>query len=148
MKNDTLKVFIDTNVLMDLLYRRNPFFDDAQTIFWLAEQKRVKLQISALSFVNSDYVCKRYGYSHDMFRIILSKIEKLVDIPDLGQIEIHESLQSSITDFEDAVQISCAKKGQADVIITRNLDDFIQSTISCFSPHDFILKYKHLLAES
>lgn len=145
MLNKKPRIFLDTNVLLDLLFNREPFSNDAKTYFWLLEQKRADILLSATSFINADYVCKHYSYSHVQFRQILKQIEPLVKVTPFDQKDIHKALNSDIQDFEDATQIYSAIHGKADVIITRNTKDFINSPIPCFTPTEFLQNNPHLL---
>lgn len=140
-----LKAFIDTNVLLDLLLCRAPFDKDAQTIFWLAEERKIELQISAISIINAAYVAHRNKYNDAQIRAALLELLELVTIPNTDRQVVEAALRSDFSDFEDATQMWCAKQGEADVIITRNVQDFAHSEIPCVTPIDFLLAHTDML---
>jgi predicted nucleic acid-binding protein len=72
-------VFVDTNIVIDLLQKRDEFYKEAQELFTLADRKKVKLYISALTFANTYYILSRF-YSSDEAKKILSKFKVLVDV--------------------------------------------------------------------
>lgn len=140
-----LKVFIDTNVLLDLLLCREPFDKDAQTIFWLAEEKKIELQVSAISIINAAYVAHRNKYDDRDIRAALIDLLDFVTIPDTDKQVVQNALQSDFSDFEDATQMFCAKQGEAELIITRNVKDFEKSEIRVMTPSDFLLEHADML---
>lgn len=136
-----VKVFIDTNVLLDHLLDRIPFSDDASTIINLAETKRIKLYTSSLSFMNAFYVTKKLIGNHKALQA-LALLEKVIELLDLTQNHIHEALKKSYKDFEDGVQMEVvALSKKPDFIVTRDLKDFKQATIPVLTPSDFLQSF-------
>lgn len=140
-----LKVFIDTNILLDLLLCREPFDKDAQTIFWLAEEKKIELQVSAISIINAAYVAHRNKYDDRDIRAALIGLLDFVTIPNTDKEIVQSALCSDFADFEDATQMFCAKQGDAEVIITRNVKDFEKSEIRVMTPSDFLWEHADML---
>lgn len=128
-----MKVFLDTNVVIDYLAKRQPFAEDANRMIMLCCQREVELCISALSFTTIYYVLRKQ-YGHKRLLTLLSEIYHLLTVCAVdGQIMQH-ALLSEFTDFEDAVQCYTAKACNADVIVTRNLKDFSHSPLITRTP--------------
>jgi len=140
-----LTAFIDTNILLDLLLNRDPYSKDAQTIFWLSEEHKINLEVSAISIINAAYVAHRNKYEDKDIRQALIGLMDFVFIPNTDKQVVLNALKSNFVDFEDATQMFCAQQGRADVIITRNIKDFVNSEIPCVTPTDFLLAHADLL---
>jgi predicted nucleic acid-binding protein len=133
-----MRAYIDTNILVDLVLARQEFLPDAQRVFALGYAGEVQLIVSALSFVNTIYLGRKYKYPMDEVYTKLRMIADFVDVADLRGGNVIDMLSSGWKDYEDATQHRVAVDEQADCIVTRNKKDFIASTITVFSPTEFI----------
>lgn len=132
------RIFVDTNVLIDLLSRREPFYDEAATLFSLADEKQIELSISALTIANTSYTLLRQMESSKV-KSILRKIELIVRILPLDDKIIGLALNDeSFSDFEDALQYFTAIENKQELIITRNLRDFKKSKLPMMTAQQFI----------
>ena len=132
------KLFIDTNIVIDLLAKREPFYDDAAKLFSLADKNKVKLSISSLTFANTSYILQRANSASDV-KEILRRFKILTLVLPLDDKIIELSLNDSdFTDFEDAIQYYSAIDSKQDIIITRNLKDFKASKLPVLTAGDFI----------
>lgn len=137
-------IFIDTNMAMDLLLERQPFYNDAASLFSLAELKYISLTFSSLGFSTLDYIIsKKVGKGKS--KLILKRFLPLVKVLAVDEDIVEQALNSDFTDFEDAIQYEVAKRNDQDVIITRNIKDYKKSDIPVFLPGDYlkILKIKY-----
>lgn len=126
--------FIDTNLLLDFLADRQPFSDQAEAIFEYKNQKMVNLFVSAISFNNLYYVIAKIE-RHKRAIKLLNELSELVNIIPVDQAIIQQSLQSSFSDFEDAIQYYSAISSKSiSGIITRNTKDFKRSELPVISP--------------
>ncbi len=132
-------VFVDTNIVIDLLQKRDEFYKEAQELFTLADRKRLKLYISALTFANTYYILSRF-YSSDEAKKILSKFKVLVEVLPTTDKIIELALASDFKDFEDAIQFYTALENNSEAIITRNKKDFKNNLISVFSAKEYLNK--------
>lgn len=132
-------VFVDTNIVIDLLQKRDEFYKEAQELFTLADRKKVKLYISALTFANTYYILSRF-YSSDEAKKILSKFKVLVDVLPTTDKIIELALASDFKDFEDAIQFYTALESSLEAIITRNKKDFKNNLIPIFSAKEYLNK--------
>lgn len=131
------KVFVDTDVCIDLLSGRKPFNKTAEILFSLADNKKVKIYVSSLSFSNIDYVL-RSQYSSTHSRQLIGKFKTLVNVLQVDSKTIDLAIASDFNDFEDAIQYSCAIENNLTTIITRNVKDYKKASISVLTPETFI----------
>lgn len=133
------KVFVDTDVCIDLLSGRKPFNSTAEILFTLADTGKIKIYVSSLSFSNIDYVL-RSQYSNTHSRQIIAKFKTLVNVLSVDNKTIDLAIASDFSDFEDAIQYSCAIEHSLTTIITRNIKDYKKATIKVVTPEIFISK--------
>lgn len=136
------KVFIDTNVIVDLIANREPFSKDAIQLFSLGERKKIKLYISTQSILTTHYILKKY-ISENELRVIINELLDFVSVIPSTKDIIKRSLKSKYKDFEDGVQILTAESiDSMSYIVTRNVKDFKESQLNVLTPHEFNLIYK------
>jgi len=133
------KVFVDTDVCIDLLSGRKPFNDSAEVLFSLADIGKIKIYVSSLSFANIDYVLRsQYSTAHS--RQIIAKFKTLVHVLPVDNKTIDLAIASDFHDFEDAIQYSCAIEHKLNTILTRNIKDFKKASINVLTPESFLSK--------
>jgi predicted nucleic acid-binding protein len=133
------KLLVDTNIVVDLLSRREDYYKEAQDLFTLSDEGKVKLLVSSLTFANTHYLLTRHK-NKDESRNILIKFKVLVEVAKLDDKIIELALASDFTDFEDAIQYYTAVENGVDIIITRNLKDFKLSKIPVLTAKEYIRK--------
>ena len=133
------KVFVDTNVIIDLLAKREPFYKDAQDLFTMSDKNEIQLCISSLSFVNAYYSIVKHHKDVDAKKY-LAKFKVLVTVFPLEDKAIELALASDFVDFEDGLQYFVAMDNQADIIITRNKKDFRSSKIPVLTAEEYLKK--------
>lgn len=133
------KVFVDTNVIIDLLAKREPFYKDAQNLFTLSDKKEIQLCISSLSFANAYYSIVKHHKDVDAKKY-LAKFKVLVTVFSLEDKAIELALASEFEDFEDGLQYFVAMDNEADIIITRNKKDFKSSKIPVLTAGEYLKK--------
>lgn len=133
------KVFVDTDICIDLLSGRKPFNRTAELLFSLADTGKIKICVSSLSFSNIDYVLlSKYSTVHS--RQIIAKFKTLVQVLSVDSKTIDLALASDFKDFEDAIQYSCAMEHNLTTIVTRNLKDYKKATIRVLTPETYLMK--------
>ncbi len=137
MKN----LFLDTNIVLDLLAARMPFYTEAAKLFSLADKKKVKLSISSLCIADVHYILSRQNPETEV-RIILRTFRVLVNVLPLNDKITDLALNSDFRDFEDAIQYYTAIENDQDIIITRNQHDFKKSKIPVMTAGEFIRSVK------
>ena len=134
-----VKVFVDTDVCIDLLSGRKSFNKTAEILFSLADNGLIKVFVSSLSFANIDYVL-RSQYSTTHSRQIIAKFKTLVTVLSVDSKTIDLAVASDFNDFEDAIQYSCAIENNLTILVTRNIKDYKKATIKVVTPETFISK--------
>jgi predicted nucleic acid-binding protein len=141
-----MKAFIDTNILLDVLTGREPFYENSAIIWSLVEKELVKGHISAISVNNVYYIVKKQKGQ--------SEAEKVVDkiLKDFKVIPLtYEILKLARTikekDFEDIIQYFSALQTGCDFIITRNKKDFPKKRLEIVDPVEFIEKFDEMQAK-
>ena len=134
------KLFINTNIVIDLLAKREPFYEETAELFSLADKKKVTLIVSALTFANTNYILSKIKDTK-VAREILSRFKVLVTVADLNDKIIELALNDkSFSDFEDGLQHYSALEHEAEIIITRNLKDFKNSDIPVMTAQSFLAR--------
>lgn len=133
-----IKVFLDTNIMLDVLLGRKKFLLQSSNIIQLADNGYIELYATALSFVNAMYVGrKELGKA-----VILQKIKDFHDIlrtAPMDDMELSKALAMDDKDFEDNLQYCSAVSADCDVIVTRNVKDFpTDGEVKAMLPGDFL----------
>ena len=132
------RIFIDTNIVLDLLSRREPFFEEAAELFSLADRKIISLTISSLSIANTSYTLLRQMNSQDT-KTVLRKLRIIVDILPLDDKIIGLALNDdSFSDFEDGLQYFTAIENNINTLLTRNLKDYKSAKITIMTTEQFL----------
>ena len=136
MKN---RIFIDTNVMIDLLAHREPFYLAAKKILSLVDMGIYTAVVAPISFSTASYLLGRKLNYEDLVQV-LRQFSSIVEIATIDEFTVRKSLSvfSRFKDIEDAMQHYAAVNSQCDLIITRNIKDFLVSDIPVYSPDDFL----------
>lgn len=136
------KLLIDTNIVLDLLAKRDPFYKSSAHIFSLADKNKLKLSISSLTVANTNYVLSRLKTAAEA-REILRRFRVLVKIVSLNGKIIDLALNDSMfNDFEDGLQYYSAIENKLDIILTRDLKGFKGSKIPVMTPDEYLTAMK------
>lgn len=132
------RLLIDTNIVMDLLSKREKFYDEAAALFSRADKKELVLTITSLTFANTNYILTKLKSAKEA-REILRKFKVLVELLNLDDKITELALSDeSFPDFEDGLQYYSAIENQIDVIITRNKKGFKNSKIPVLTTKEFL----------
>ncbi|HRG59732.1 MAG TPA: PIN domain-containing protein [Bacteroidia bacterium] len=135
------KVFLDTNVIVDLIADRKPFSKYSIEIFKKAEEKRIKIFTSSHSIATTHYLLKKY-LEEKLLRDVLYNLLDYVTVIAVDTDVLKKGLRSKHKDFEDSIQILCASKVEKiDCIVTRNVKDFRNSEILVLTPDELCLRW-------
>lgn len=134
------KIFVDTNIIVDLIADRAPFSKFAIDLFSKAEKREVLLFTSSHSIATTHYLLKKYIEEREL-RNILFELITLLNVLSIDEETLKKGLRSKHKDFEDALQIICAESVvDIDFIVTRNSKDFKESNVQVLSPEELVLK--------
>lgn len=135
-----MDLFLDTNIVVDIVKYREPYVYDALPIFQRGAAGIHHLLISDLTFANVAYLVKK-GLSFSQWYEVLMDLRSNIQVVTIGAECIDAALQLQANDFEDALQYFSAKQAEADCIITRNKKDFLFSDIPVLEPNEFLTRY-------
>jgi predicted nucleic acid-binding protein len=135
------RLFLDTNVIMDLYSERHPFYLDIARIATLSETGDVEIVASALSFATSSYFLTKYEGA-TIAKEKLRKLRIICPAIALDESIIDKGLNSHFSDIENAFQYYSALSSKANFLITRNAKDFKQSEMVIMSPQEFLAGFK------
>ena len=136
-----IKTFIDTNIFLDILCKREKFVDDALSIFDMAVDNQIELLISDLSIANIKYITRK-EIPVDKFYDLIQTFRSIFTIVPLGADVIDKALDLRANDFEDALQYFSAVQANADCLVTRNIKDYGFAKIEVLDSQTFLAKYK------
>ncbi len=132
-----VRVLIDTDVILDFFFDRQPFSEHAAEIFSLCERKEIKGFITPVILSNVYYLL-RQGAKHEKVIEKLSGLISIVEILTIDKGVIKMALASAFKDFEDALQnYSAEMSGEIDLILTRNIKDYKNSLLSVYTPESY-----------
>lgn len=132
-----MKLFLDTNILIDVIANRKPWVDEALVLLELAKQKKLTLIVADFSFINQAYITRKLFTQEELYALF-SDLCLYVKVVEVGGMIIKKSFQKRWKDMEDCVQYLVAKREEADYLITRNEKDFSDSDIPVLSPSEFL----------
>ncbi len=132
-----MKVLIDTNVILDVLCKRNGFYEDAVKIMRYCEINKITGVISALTILNIVYIMRK-ELDAQKTREVIEKLQLIFVVADLKSEDIKRALAMNFLDFEDALQSASALRVKADYIITRNIKDFTSSRVPAIKPKELL----------
>ena len=136
-----MNVLIDTNVILDAVAKRPPFNENAEKIFYLVAKEKVTASITANSVMDIYYLIRKHLKSPDDAKLVLLKLFSLFQIIDVTGADCERALELNISDYEDALAITCAQRAKMEYIITRNVKDFSNSPVPSTTPESFISRF-------
>jgi predicted nucleic acid-binding protein len=131
------KLFVDTDVVLDLLSARQPHYKFAAELFSLADMESIRLYVSSLTFANVHYVLSKQLSATESRKLLL-RFKTLVTVLPVNDKIIELALSSSFADFEDAIQFYAAIENNISILLTRNLKDFKKATIPVMTPQQYL----------
>ena len=130
---------IDTNIIIDIFLKREPFFSDSYEAIKKAVVNDAICFVSASAATDIFYLLKKGLKSTEKAKVSLEMLLKLVNIADVLALDIQSALSSSMKDFEDAVVQAVALRYRADYILTHNIKDYQNTGIPAIGPKEFIM---------
>lgn len=131
------RLFIDTNIILDFLGERHPFYEPIAQLATLADKGQVILVFSPISFATVNYLLSKWE-SSEIAKEKLRKFKIISHICSLDGQTIEKGLNSAFTDFEDSLQYFSAVDSNCEILITRNGKDFKESLIPVMSADEYL----------
>ena len=132
-----IQVLIDLNIILDVLQRREPFYEMSARVLASVETGQVAGSVAAHSLTALFYLLARH-HSADQARVALTELLSLVSVAAVDQAVIEQALSLPYHDFEDAVQMMAAVRAGADYVITRNPRDYREGPLPALMPAELL----------
>lgn len=136
-----MKLLIDTNVVLDVLLKREPFFQAAADVLNLSLRNDVQEYISASAVTNLYCIAHRQLKGKTAVRGLLKRLPQVVAVAAVSEHEIICTLKLGWNDFEDSVQYSVALRNEMDGLVTRNPKDYVNAEIPIWEPEQILQKF-------
>ncbi|BDC95511.1 PIN domain-containing protein [Treponema saccharophilum] len=136
-KNMSKLIFVDSDVILDVLEKREPFYSYSAQILTLGDEKKIKLVTTSLVFSNVYYLLRKH-LGIDKAKESLRKLRVIVDVISVNAKEVDLALNSEMSDFEDALQYFTALNSKIGFIITRNVRDYKNPKLIVQTPQEYI----------
>ena len=134
-----MKLLIDTNVVLDVLLRREPFSKTAAEVLNLTQRDDVREYVSASAITDIYYIANKQLKDRAAVRDLLERLLKIVSVAAVSEQEIRNALNLTWADFEDSVQYSVALMNEIDGIVTRNPSDYQEANIQIWLPKNEVI---------
>jgi predicted nucleic acid-binding protein len=131
-------VLIDTNIVVDVLTHRAPFFENSQMILLLSEHRYINGFVSATAMTDIFYITAKLLGNKEHAKNLLKKLVGTINIATIDGNMVVEALDFEWNDFEDAVQYVVGKNIAAEYLVTRNPKDFSGDKITTVEPEDLL----------
>jgi predicted nucleic acid-binding protein len=142
-----MRLFVDTNLLLDVLAKREPFYTAAARVWTLAETGACEALVSAISFNNVFYIVRKARDLATARRALVLLRDVFASVaPD--QRILNQAIDSDIPDLEDALQFYSALHARADYLLTRNVGDFPAGILPVLAPDEFLALLDRAVDES
>jgi len=132
-----VKVLIDTNVILDVLCGRTEFLEASSKVWKYCEVNKITGVISALSIPNIVYILRK-ELDPDKTKEIIDRLFLIFEVAELKAEDLRKAAEMKTSDYEDAIQMCCAARINANFIVTRNIRDFVSSTVPAVKPSELI----------
>lgn len=139
-----MKLLIDTNILLDVLLKREPFYHKAVEVLELVQYDHVQEYVSAAAVTDIYYIACRYMKDKELVRQLLEKLIGIVSIAAVSEKEIKVALELTWNDFEESVQYAIALSNKMDGIVTRNPRDYKKADMKVWSPEQILQRFQSL----
>jgi len=131
------KLFIDSDIILDVLAERDKFYEPAAEIFDLGYEKKVDLYTTAVVLANVFYIVrKKHGTEKSIGQLI--KLRLIMKVLPVNEKTVDAVLTSKIKDFEDGLQYFSAKENGIQIIITRNVKDYKEKDVFIQTAEEYI----------
>lgn len=133
-----MTVLIDTNVILDIFLKREPFFQESYQALRKAIEQDADCYVSAAAVTDIFYILRKNLQSRELAKGYIGELKQLVRFADIQEKDIDAALAADMPDFEDAVVDAVASRLGADYTLTRNAKDFTGSNVPAMTPAEYL----------
>jgi len=131
------KVFIDSDVILDLLCKREPFYSYAAEVFTLGDTKKIELVTTSVVFANVFYILRKL-LGIEKAKVLLRKLRIIISVVSVDEKVVDLALNSKFSDFEDGLQYFTARENDIRIILTRNTKDYKEKELLVQTPEEYL----------
>lgn len=139
---ENMKLLIDTNIILDVLLKREPFCEPAVGVLNLSQRNDIQEYISASAVTDIYYIAYKQLKDRALVKSLLKRLLTVVSVAAVSERDVLNALELPWPDFEDSVQYSVALLGEMDGIVTRNLNDYQDANLRIWSPEQLLQNFK------
>ena len=136
-----MKLLIDTNVILDVLIKRQTFYYNSKAVLKLCEIRKIQGFITASSVTDIFYLVRKAVKNIDETYEIIGALLNIVGVLNVTSKDVQNAFITRAKDFEDCLMAECAKSNKCSGIVTRNKQDFLTFGIELYSPEDIVAKF-------
>jgi predicted nucleic acid-binding protein len=133
-----MRLLIDTNIVLDVLLKREPYFGTGRSVLGLTEDRSIREYVSASAITDIYYIAHRQIRDRDAVKELLKKLLLIVSVAGVGEREIRAALELDWRDFEDSVQYCTASLNDLDGVVTRNPADYRDARLRIWKPEELL----------
>ena len=133
-----MRLMIDTNIFLDVLTQREPFYADSKAVLELCESKKIQGFLSASSVTDIFYLVHRQLHSAELAYQALGSILDIVKVLTVTNDDVLNAYITKAPDFEDCLLATCARSNKCAGIVTRNKKDFLEFGVLLYSPEEIL----------
>ena len=137
-----MRMMIDTNILLDVLLERQPFYNNSKAVLRLCEEKKVLGFLTASTITDIYYLIHRHVHSSDVAYQCLGYILDIIKVLPVTNEDVISAYLKKAHDFEDCLLATCAKSNNCSYIVTRNRGDFLAFDVPLLSPEELLAKIR------
>ena len=139
-----MRVMVDTNIVLDVLLKREGFFEQSRAVLSLCEERKIQGFVSASAVTDIFYLTRKaLGSLEDTYKVISSLLNILKVLTVTNQ-DVILAFQQKARDFEDCLLATCAKSNKCDGIVTRNKRDFITFGVTLYTPEELLMLFRKI----
>jgi predicted nucleic acid-binding protein len=131
------KVFIDSDIILDLLCKREPFYSYAAEVFTLGDTKKIELVTTSVVFANVFYILRKL-LGIEKAKELLRKLRIIISVVSVEEKVVDLALNSKFSDFEDGLQYFTARENDIKIILTRNTKDYKEKELLIQTPEEYL----------
>lgn len=136
-RNMSKRVFIDSDIILDLLCRREPFYQDAAELFTIGDRGKIQLVTTSIVFANVFFILRKI-LGIEKAKEMLRKLRIIVSVISADEKVVDLALNSGFSDFEDGLQSFTARENGIKILITRNIKDYRASDLLVQTPREYL----------
>lgn len=131
------RVFVDSDIILDLLCRREPFYQDAAQLFTMGDSQKIKLVTTSIVFANVFFILRKI-LGIEKAKEMLRKLRIIVSVISADEKVVDLALNSRFSDFEDGLQYFTARENGVRILITRNIKDYRERDLTVQTPREYL----------